>query len=167
MTPTASATATGPAQKDGDRPAPRDDFMENFQPEPNWARRGERQSSSGKFADGLRGIRHAVRGDSSFFAHFYRGVLIALTAMLLRVSPLSWCLLVVSAALVLIAEMTNSAMDTLIRATGDPDEPGLRVAREIANGGVVVAAMSSGAITVSVLVIRLGFLLGWWDLVVR
>ncbi len=145
----------------------RDDMLEGFEPEPAWARRGERQSARGKFAAGLRGIRHAIRGDSSFFAHFYRGVLIALTAGLLRVSPLGWFLLVIAATLVLLAEMTNSAIDTLVRATGDPEAPGPRVAREIANGGVVIAAISSGAITVSVLVIRLGFLLGWWDLVVR
>ena len=26
-----------------------------------------------KFAAGLRGLKHAIRGDSSFFAHGYRG----------------------------------------------------------------------------------------------
>jgi diacylglycerol kinase len=150
-----------------DRVNRRADLLENQAPEPPWSRRGERQSARGKFTSGLRGIRHAIRGDSSFFAHFYRGVLIALTAILLRVSPLSWCLLAVSATLVLLAEMTNSAIDTVVRAIGDPDAPGMRVAREIANGGVVVAAISSGAITIFVLLTRLGFLLGWWDLVLR
>lgn len=146
---------------------PPDDFLADFRPDPPWARRGERQSARGKFASGLRGIRHAIRGDSSFFAHGYRAVLIVLTACLLRVSPLGWCLLLVSATLVLLSEMAYGAIDTLIRATGDPDEPGLRVAREIACGGVVVAAVASGILTGCVLTIRLGYLLSWWDLTIR
>jgi diacylglycerol kinase len=143
------------------------EFLLDSEPEPEWARRGERQTFRGKFAAGLRGIRRAVRGDSSFFAHAYRGLLIALTASLLRVSPLGWCLLVISGAFVLIAEMAYSAIDTLIRTMGDPDEPGLRAAREIATGGVVIAAIISGALTIAILLIRLGYLLGWWDLTLK
>lgn len=146
---------------------PPEDFLADFRPDPPWARRGERQSARGKFASGLRGIRHAVRADSSFFAHGYRAVLIVLTACMLRLSPLGWCLLLVSATLVLLSEMVYGAIDTLIRATGDPEEPGLRVAREIACGGVVIAAVASGILTVAVLVIRLGYLLSWWDLTIR
>ena len=44
-----------------------------------------------------------------------------------------------------------SAVDTLARAIGDPEEPRLKTAREIAAGGVLVAAVGSGAVTVIVL----------------
>ena len=53
--------------------------------------------------------------------------------------------------LVLIAELAHSAVDTLARAIGDPEEPRLKTAREIAAGGVLVAAVGSGAVTVIVL----------------
>jgi len=124
--------------------------------------RAGRRTSQEKFAAGLRGLKHAIRGDSSFFAHAYRGVLIVMTAVLLGVNLWGWCLLVVAACLVLVSELTHSAIDTLARAIGDPEETRLRIAREIALAGVVVAAFSSGTVTVVVLTWKLGELLGWW-----
>jgi diacylglycerol kinase len=124
--------------------------------------RAGRRNSREKFAAGLRGLKHAIRGDSSFFAHAYRGLLIVMTAALLGVNLWGWCLLVIAACLVLLSELTHSAVDTLARAVGDPEEPRLRIAREIATASVVVAAFASGAVTITVLTWRLGELLGWW-----
>lgn len=122
----------------------------------------DRRNTFRKFAAGCRGIKHAARGDSSFFVHGYRGTLIAITAALLQIDQWGWCLLVISASIVLIAELTNSAVDTLARAIGDPDEPRLNMAREMAAGGVLVAAFGTGTITVIVLGYKLGQLLAWW-----
>ena len=124
--------------------------------------RAGRRSSREKFSAGLRGLKYAIRGDSSFFAHAYRGTLIAMTAALLSVDPLGWCLLVISASFVLLAEITHSAVDTLARAAGDPEDPPLKVAREIAAGGVLVAAFVSGALTLTVLIVKFGEMFGWW-----
>ncbi len=111
----------------------------------------DRRNARGKLAAGWRGLKASIRGDSSFFAHGYRGTLIALTAALLGIDQRGWCLLIVGACLVLIAELAHSAVDTLARAVGDPDEPRLKTAREIAAAGVLVAAFGSGAVTVIVL----------------
>ncbi len=103
----------------------------------------DRRNARSKLAAGWRGIKSAVRGDSSFFAHGYRGTLIVITAALLGIDQRGWCLLVIGACLVLIAELAHSAVDTLARAIGDPEEPRLKTAREIAAGGVLVAAFGS------------------------
>lgn len=123
--------------------------------------RADRRNTRGKMMAGIRGLKHAIRGDSSFFAHGYRGTLIAITASLLGVNQWSWCLLVLAACLVLIAELAHSAVDTLARAIGDPEEPRLRMAREIAAACVVVAAFGSGTVTLIVLSWRLAEYLGW------
>jgi diacylglycerol kinase len=115
------------------------------------AAHADRGNARGKLAAGWRGLKSAVRGDSSFFAHGYRGTLIVITAALLGVDQRGWCLLVMGACLVLIAELAHSAVDTLARAIGDPEEPRLKTAREIAAAGVLVAAIGSGAVTVIVL----------------
>jgi diacylglycerol kinase len=120
----------------------------------------DRRNARRKLMAGWRGIKSAVRGDSSFFAHGYRGTLIAITAALLGVDQRGWCLLVLGACLVLIAELAHSAVDTLARAIGDPEEPRLNTAREIAAGGVLVAAFGSGAVTVIVLSWKFVELLG-------
>src|SRR4051812_18512966 len=123
--------------------------------------RADRRNTRSKLFAGIRGLKHAVRGDSSFFAHGYRGTLIAITAALLGVNQWGWCLLVLDACLVLIAELFHSAVDTLARAIGDPEEPRLCMAREIAAACVLVAAFGTGAVTTMVLSWKLGELLGW------
>jgi diacylglycerol kinase len=128
---------------------------------PEWTTRAGRRNAREKFEAGLRGLKLAARGDSSFFAHAYRGLLIALTAALLGVGPMGWCLLVLSSALVIVAELAHSAVDTLARTLGDPDEIGLKAAREIATAGVLVAVLVMAAVAVTIFTIRLGELLGW------
>jgi len=115
------------------------------------AAQADRRNARGKLAAGWRGLKSAIRGDSSFFAHGYRGTLIAITAALLGIDQRGWCLLVLAASLVLIAELAHSAVDTLARAIGDPDEPRQKTAREIAAAAVLVAAFGSGAVTLIVL----------------
>ncbi len=125
--------------------------------------RAGRRNLTEKLLAGLVGIKYAFRGDSSFFAHAYRALLIFLTAGMIGVSPLGWCLLVMALGLVLVAELMHSAVDTLARAVGDADEPRLRVARDIAAAAVLVTVVIWAAISIAVLTLKLGEYLGWWD----
>lgn len=128
---------------------------------PELTARADLRNTRGKMVAGIRGLKYAIRGDSSFFAHGYRGTLIAISAALLGVNQWSWCLLILAACLVLIADLAHSAVDTLARAIGDPEEPRLKMAREIAAAGVLVAACGSGGVTLIVLSWKLAELLGW------
>ena len=150
-----------PAQTDVPQP-PRAAALAELEAPPEWAPRAGRRGSREKFAAGLRGLKFAVRGDSSFFAHGYRVLLVALTAAMLGVGPQGWIVLVLAACMILIAELNHSAIDTLARAIGDPEEPRLKVAREIAAGGVLVAVVGSGMVVGVILVLQFGDLLGWW-----
>jgi diacylglycerol kinase (ATP) len=114
-----------------------------------------------KLAAGWRGLKVAIRGDSSFFAHGYRGTLIAIAGAFLGINQWGWCLLIIAACLVLIAELASSSVDTLVRAIGDPEDPRLKSAREVATAGVMVAALGSAAITAIVLSWKLTELMGW------
>jgi diacylglycerol kinase len=109
---------------------------------------------------GLSGWKHALRGDSSFFAHGYRVILVALTATMLGVGPEGWIVLVMAACMIFIAELNHSAIDTLARSIGNPDEPRLKVAREIAAGGVLVAVVGSAIVVGVILVLKFSELLG-------
>jgi diacylglycerol kinase (ATP) len=62
------------------------------------------------------------------------------------------------------SELTHSAINALASALGEPDDPRLIITREIATAIVVVAAFASGAITITVLVLKLGDQLGWWGM---
>jgi diacylglycerol kinase len=139
----------------------RDGILAGLEPSPEPAAQADRRNVQGKLAAGWRGLKAAVRGDSSFFAHSYRGTLIAIAATMLGVDLRGWCLLALGACLVLLSELTHSAVDTLARAVGDPEEYRLRTAREIAAAGVLVAAVGAAAVTLTVLGTRLVELLGW------
>ena len=119
-----------------------------------------RRNLSEKLWAGLSGCKHAIRGDSSFFAHGYRIVLVALTAAMLGVGPQGWIVLVMATCIILNAELNHSAIDTLARAIGDPDEPRLKVAREIAASGVLVAVTGSAVVVGVILVLKFTELLG-------
>jgi diacylglycerol kinase len=139
------------------------DLSLDFEPAPIWVSRAGRRNLQEKLFAGLVGIKHAVRGDSSFFAHAYRALLVFLTAGMIGVPPVGWCLLVIGLGMVLIAELMHSAVDTLARAIGDPEEPRLKTARDIAAAAVLVAVVVSAAISVTVLTLKLGDYLGWWE----
>jgi diacylglycerol kinase len=109
---------------------------------------------------GLSGLKHAIRGDSSFFAHSYRIVLVAMTAGMLGVNAQGWIILIMAGCSIFIAELNHSAVDTLARAIGDPDEPRLKVAREIAAAGVLIAVTGSGIIVTVILALKFTELLG-------
>ena len=158
----APATTPSSTPEPAEPMVPDDSSADDWEVAPPWAARAGRRTLRDKLGAGWRGLKHAVRGDSSFFAHAYRGLLIALTAALLGVGPMGWCLLAIAASLVLIAELAHSAVDTLARALGDPEEPGLTVAREIATAGVLVAVTASAGISITVLTIQFGEMFGWW-----
>lgn len=154
-----------PAPGMADRPAadldPPEDRLSDLEPTPEPAAQADRRNVQGKLAAGWRGLKAAVRGDSSFFAHFYRGTLIVIAAAMLGVDLWGWCLLVLVAVLVLLSELTHSAVDTLARAVGDPEEFRLKAAREIAAAGVLVVAIGTAFVTLTVLTTHLFHLLGW------
>ena len=137
--------------------------LDEEEPAEDWRPRAGRRTFRAKLGAGCRGMKHAFRGDSSFFAHAYRGTMIALSAAMLGVGPTAWCLLTMSAALVFVAELAHSAVDALARTLGDPEAPGLVAAGEIATAGVFVAVTSFAAVSIAVLTIKVGEMLGWWS----
>jgi diacylglycerol kinase len=121
-----------------------------------------RQTTRNKLLSGYQGIRHALRAESSYFAHGYRGLLIALSAVIIGLGPLEWCLLAISAALVLGSELFHSCIARFARSPFLEGDKHVAAACEIAAGAVVVASLMSGAITLTVLIAHIGILLGWW-----
>ncbi len=160
---TLAATRASDVRRPSTEPGDGEESADLLAPAPDRIVGAGRRNLTEKLLAGLVGIKHAVRGDSSFFAHAYRALLIFLTAGMIGVSPLGWCLLVMALGLVLVAELMHSAVDTLARAVGDPEEPRLRIARDIAAAGVLVTVVISAAVSIAVLTLKLGEYLGWWE----
>ncbi len=113
-----------------------------------------------KFRNALRGIKRGVRGESSFFAHFFVGVCVVVAAIVLELSLGSWCVLVLCIASVMVAEMFNSALEHMAKAITSEHHPELRDALDIASGAVLLASISAALIGGLLFVMRLIEVLG-------
>jgi diacylglycerol kinase len=104
------------------------------------------RSWSQKFADAFRGLSRAVRSQSSFGVHLGMATAVVATGAFVQVSPVEWCLLVLAIGLVLMAEIFNTAIESLARGPGSRRHPRLRDALDMASGGVLVAAITAAVV---------------------
>lgn len=105
---------------------------------------------SRKFADSFRGLRRAVRTQSSFAVHLVAAASVVAAGALCRVSAGEWCLLSLAIGLVLMTEIFNTAIESLARAPGSRRHPRFRDALDMASAAVLVAAIT--AVVVGVIV---------------
>ena len=117
---------------------------------------------SRKFADAFRGLSRAVRSQTCFAVHIWMAVAVVVAASVLRVSPVGWCLLAAAIGFVLVAELFNTAIESLARAIDTGRHPRLRDALDIASGAVLASAAVAVVIGLIVFGHRVGQLGGWW-----
>jgi len=117
---------------------------------------------SRKFADAFRGLSRAVRSQSSFAVHIWMAVAVVLVAAVLRVSPVEWCLLTAAIGFVLVAELFNTAIESLARAVDTRRHPRLRDALDTASGAVLASAAVAVVIGLVVFGHRFGQLWRFW-----
>jgi len=115
-----------------------------------------------KFGDAFRGLWQGIRGESSFFAHFFITAVVILTAIALDVNLLEWCLLIICITIVLVAEMINTALESMARAITDEPNPHVGGALDIGSAAVFLAAIGAAVVGTVVLLNALARLLGWF-----
>lgn len=113
-----------------------------------------------KFADAFRGCSRAFRSQSSFAVHVTVAVAVIGAAASFRVTPVEWCLLALAIGGVLVAEVFNTALESLARGPGSRRHPRLRDALDMASAAVLVAAGTAIVVGVIVFGPRLLVLLG-------
>ena len=104
-----------------------------------------------KFSNAARGIKIAVRGEISFFGHLFATTVVVLAGAVLDISQTSWCLLTLCIALVLVAEMFNTALERLSRVITEEHNPRIRDALDVCAGAVLLA--SGGAVIVGIVLL--------------
>jgi len=119
-------------------------------------------SWSRKFRNAFRGVKLGVRGESSFFVHFFVAAMVVAAAVALSCNLVEWCLLVGAVAAVLVAEMFNSALERMAKAVDQRHNPQLRDALDIGSAAVLLATIGAAVIGAIVFIHRLGDVLEWW-----
>jgi diacylglycerol kinase (ATP) len=95
------------------------------------------------FRHAAEGIAHALRTQRNMRAHLILLVLVLLAGLLYRLSPVEMAVLVFTAALVLVTEMVNTAVETVTDMITQEWHPAAKVAKDVAAGAVLVAAVAA------------------------
>jgi diacylglycerol kinase len=119
-----------------------------------------RRSWRSKFRAAFRGLKLGVRGHSSFCIHFFFTAMVVAAAIVLRCDPLEWCILLGCVGLVLIAELFNSAVETLFRGLDAANQSRTWPALDIAAGAVLLASITAAIVGSIVFLRQLGVLFG-------
>jgi diacylglycerol kinase len=115
-----------------------------------------------KFRDAFRGVKAGVRGQSSFFIHFFMTAAVIVGAVVLRVDLKDWCILLICVTIVLTAEMFNSALESMAKAITGETDPHLGNSLDIGSGAVLVASIGATIVGTVIFINRIGMLLQWW-----
>jgi diacylglycerol kinase len=114
-----------------------------------------------KFRWAVRGLARAVRSERNFRVHLVATVAVIVAGAVLRVKPLEWCLLTLCIAVVLAAEMLNTALEHLARAITQDHSEQIRDALDAAAGAVLVAAIGAALVGATIFFFRLAALSAW------
>jgi diacylglycerol kinase len=108
-----------------------------------------------KFKEAFRGTKRGVRGQSSFFVHFFFGALALAAAVALDCSLIEWCVLIFCIGGVLTAELFNSAIETLFRGLDEASRNRWYHCLDIAAGAVLVASLTALIVGALIFISRL------------
>ena len=111
-----------------------------------------RRAQSFRFA--WRGLAAVARSQHNAWIHAAATVAILAAGVALRLNAGEWALLVLAMAAVWAAEAFNTAIEVLGDAVASDDHPLVGMAKDVAAGGVLVAAVGAVAVGVLVLVPR-------------
>lgn len=109
----------------------------------HWRRPSLPRTWSSKFADAFRGLSRASRTQSSLAFHWAAAIVTVAFGAWFRVSAAEWCLLVITIGLVIMAEIFNTAIESLSRAPGSRRHPRIRDALDMASAAVFTAAIAA------------------------
>jgi diacylglycerol kinase len=99
-----------------------------------------------KFHAAFRGCSAGIIGQSSFLVHLPAASVVLMAASILQVARWEWCLLVLCITLVIVAEMANSALETLAQSITSEHHPEIGRALDTSAAAVLIAAVGSSVV---------------------
>ena len=95
------------------------------------------------FGHAFRGLGEMLRGEVHARVHALATCVVVVVGLVLRVSREEWLALVLAIALVWVAEAVNTALEALCDVVAPAPHPGIRRAKDVAAGAVLIAAFGA------------------------
>lgn len=105
-----------------------------------------RRSWAEKFRAAFRGLWYGIVGQSSFAVHFAVAFLVLVIAAILGVTETEWCILILSIATVMTAELINSALEWFAPAVTQEYNRYIETALDVASAAVLLASLGAAVI---------------------
>ena len=102
------------------------------------------------FGYAIKGVAEVFRKEQNFKVHTLMALLAILLGCFFQIAPWEWCFLAVVIALVLAAEMVNTAMENLCDVAEPNQNETIRVVKDVSAGMVLVCAI--GALAVGIVI---------------
>ncbi len=96
----------------------------------------------------LSGLGFAIVRERSFRTHLLATAFVLLALLLTRPEPVWWAIAVLAIGLVLVAELLNTAVETLSDRLHPERHPEIRVVKDVAAGAVLLASTTAVAVAV-------------------
>lgn len=95
------------------------------------------------FNDAIEGILYTFKFERNMKIHYLGSALVLVVSLFLNLSRIEMILLLISISLVVVAEMFNTAVEKAIDLVTDEYHVLAKIAKDVAAGGVLVAALNS------------------------
>lgn len=95
------------------------------------------------FKYAIDGIYSAFKQEPNLKFHFLAAILVVILGFFLKVSRADFIILVIVIGLVISLELTNTAIETVINSFTTEEHPGAKLAKDVAAGAVLIAALTS------------------------
>jgi diacylglycerol kinase (ATP) len=100
----------------------------------------------------LQGLAHGLRAEASLRAQAILFVAALIALVVLRPGALWWGLVLLASAAVLAAELFNTAIEHLADELHPADSPGIRIVKDCAAAGVLIASLGALGVAVALVV---------------
>jgi diacylglycerol kinase (ATP) len=92
------------------------------------------------------GVIHALRTQRNLWIHFTLAAAVLVAAVAFGVSRLELMVLLLAITFVLVAELVNTAIEAAVDVASTSFDPMAKLAKDIAAGAVLIAALNAGAV---------------------
>ena len=109
------------------------------------------QSFRSRLGFALRGLAGALRSEASLRLQAVAGAVVFVVLLALRPPPVWWALVVLASAAVVAAELFNTAIEHLADLLHPQQSPAVRMVKDCAAAGVLIAVLGAVGVGVALL----------------
>lgn len=98
------------------------------------------------FKYAIEGFISSFKTERNMKIHVLAMALVVILGIYLKLSPIEWCIIVISIALVISAELFNTAIETLVDMVSPERNPNAKLVKDISAAAVLALAIGAAVV---------------------